>query len=54
MGRFQTLMGRFTDFVLRGRFMSSKTFTGKQPIKKRGIKRLLMGAGKKVAAGIGK
>ena len=40
MGRFPTLMGRFTDFVLRGRFASWKS-TGKQPIKKRGIKRLL-------------
>ena len=38
MGRFPTLMGRFTDFVLRGRFTSWKS-TGKQPIKKRGIKR---------------
>ena len=41
MGRFPTLMGRFTDFVLRGRFTSWKS-TGKQPIKKRGIKRFLM------------
>ena len=40
MCRFPTLMGRFTDFVLRGRFTSWKS-TGKQPIKKRGIKRLL-------------
>ena len=40
MGRFPALMGRFTDFVLRGRFTSWKS-TGKQPIKKRGIKRLL-------------
>ena len=40
MGRFPTLMGRFTDFVLRGRFTSWKS-TGKQPIKKRGIKRFL-------------
>ena len=40
MGRFPTLMGRFTDFVLRGRFTSWKS-TGKQPIKKRGIKRSL-------------
>ena len=40
MGRFPTLMGRFTDFVLRGRFTSRKS-TGKQPIKKRGIKRFL-------------
>ena len=40
MGRFPTLMGRFTDFVLRGRFTSWKS-TGKQPIKKRGIKMLL-------------
>ena len=41
MGRFPTLMGRFPDFVLRGRFASWKS-TGKQPIKKRGIKRLLI------------
>ena len=41
MGRFPTLMGRFTDFVLRGRFTSWKS-TGKQPIKKRGIKRFLI------------
>ena len=41
MGRFPTLMGRFADFVLRGRFTSWKS-TGKQPIKKRGIKRLLI------------
>ena len=40
MGRFLTLMGHFTDFVLRGRFTSRKS-TGKQPIKKRGIKRFL-------------
>ena len=40
MGRFQTLMGRFPDFVLMGRFTSWKS-TGKQPIKKRGIKRFL-------------
>ena len=40
MGRFPTLMGRFTDFVRRGRFTSWKS-TGKQPIKKRGIKRFL-------------
>ena len=40
MGRFLSLMGRFPDFVLRGRFTSSKS-TGKQPIKKRGIKRFL-------------
>ena len=40
MGRFPTLMGRFADFVLRGRFASRKS-TGKQPIKKRGIKRFL-------------
>ena len=40
MGRFPTLMGRFPDFVLVGRFTSSKS-TGKQPIKKRGIKRVL-------------
>ena len=40
MGRFPTLMGRFTDFVLRVRFTSWKS-TGKQPIKKRGIKRFL-------------
>ena len=33
-------MGRFTDFVLRGRFASGKP-TGKQPFKKRGIKRFL-------------
>ena len=38
MGRFATLMGRFTDCVLRGRFTSLKA-PGKQPIKKRGIKR---------------
>ena len=38
MGRFPTLMGRFTDFVLRGCFTSWKS-NGKQPIKKRGIKR---------------
>ena len=43
MGRFPALMGRFTDFVLRGRFTSWKS-TGKQPIKKRGIKRLLSSA----------
>ena len=41
MGRFPALMGRFTDFILRGRFMFWKS-TGKQPIKKRGIKRLLI------------
>ena len=41
MGRFPTLMGRFTDFVLRGRFASWKS-TGKQPIKKRGVKRFLI------------
>ena len=41
MGRFPTLMGRFSDFVLRGRFTSWKS-TGKQPIKKRGIKRFLI------------
>ena len=40
MGRFPTLMGRFPDSVLRGRFTSRKS-TGKQPIKKRGIKRFL-------------
>ena len=40
MGRFPTLMGRFTDFVLRGRFTSWESI-GKQPIKKRGIKRFL-------------
>ena len=40
MGRFLTLMGRFPDFALRGRFTSWKS-TGKQPIKKRGIKRFL-------------
>ena len=40
MGRFPTLMGRFPDFVLRGRFASWKS-TGKQPVKKRGIKRIL-------------
>ena len=40
MGRCPTLMGRFPDFVLRGRFTSWKS-TGKQPIKKRGIKRFL-------------
>ena len=38
MGRFPTLMGRFPDFALMGRFPSRK-FPGKQPIKKRGIKR---------------
>ena len=43
MGRFLTLMGRFTDFVLRGRFPSWKS-TGKQPIKKRGVKRFMMSA----------
>ena len=37
MGLFPTLMGRFADFVLKGRFTSGKS-TGKQPIKKRGIK----------------
>ena len=41
MGRFPTLMGRFPDFVLRGRFTSWKS-TGKQPIKKRGVKRFLI------------
>ena len=41
MGRFPTLMGRFTDFVLRGRFTSWKSI-GKQPIKKRGVKRFLI------------
>ena len=40
MGRFPTLMGRFADFLLRGRFTSWK-YTGKQPIKKRGVKRFL-------------
>ena len=40
MGRFPALMGRFTDFALRGRFTSWKS-TGKQPIKKRGIKGFL-------------
>ena len=40
MGRFPALMGRFPDFVLRGRFTSWKC-SGKQPIKKRGIKRFL-------------
>ena len=38
---FPTLMGRFSDFVLMGRFASSKS-AGKQPIKKRGIKRFLI------------
>ena len=38
MGRFPPLMGRFPDFALRGRFISWKS-TGKQPIKKRGVKR---------------
>ena len=41
MGRFPTLTGRFADFVLRGRLTSWKS-PGKQPIKKRGIKRLLI------------
>ena len=41
MCRFPALMGPFTDFVLRGRFTSWKS-TGKQPIKKRGIKRFLI------------
>ena len=41
MGRFPTLMGHFPDFALRGRFTSWK-FTGKQPIKKRGVKRFLI------------
>ena len=41
MGRFPTLVGRFPDYVLRGRFTSWKS-TGKQPIKKRGIKRFLI------------
>ena len=45
MGRFPTLMGRFIDFVPRGRFISWKS-TGKQPIKKRGIKRFLKKASK--------
>ena len=40
MGRFLTLMGRFPDFVLRGRFTSWKSI-GKQPVKKRGIRRIL-------------
>ena len=35
------LMGRFPDFVRRGGFTSWKT-TGKQPIKKRGMKRFLI------------
>ena len=37
-------MGRFTDFVLRGRFPSWIS-TGKQPIKKRGVKRFLTDLG---------
>ena len=41
MGCFLTLMGRFADFVLRCRFASWKSI-GKQPSKKRGIKRLLI------------
>ena len=41
MGRFPALMGRFRDFVLRGRFTSRKS-SGKQPVKKRGIKRFLI------------
>ena len=41
MGRFPTLMGRFPDFALMGRFPSRKS-PGKQPIKKRGIKRFLI------------
>ena len=41
MGRFLTLMGRFPDFVPRGRFPSRKS-PGKQPVKKRGIKRFLI------------
>ena len=41
MGRFLTLMGRFPDYAPRGRFTSWKS-TGKQPIKKRGIKRFLI------------
>ena len=40
MGRFPTSMGRFLNFVLMGPFTSRKS-TGKQPIKKRGIKRFL-------------
>ena len=40
MGRFWALMGRFPDLILRGRFTSSKS-NGKQPVKKRGIKRFL-------------
>ena len=43
MGRFPTLMGRFPDFVLRGRFTSWKS-TGKQPIKRRGVKMFLKNA----------
>ena len=38
MGRFPTLMGRFPDVVLTGH---STSCTGKQPIKKRGIKSFL-------------
>ena len=38
MGRFPTLVGRLPDFVVRRRFQ----LIGKQPIKKRGIKRLLI------------
>ena len=38
MGRFPTLMGSFPDFALMGRFPSRKS-PGKQPIKKRGVKR---------------
>ena len=41
MGRFPTLMGRFPVFALMGHFPSRKS-PGKQPIKKRGIKRLLI------------
>ena len=41
MGRSPALMGRFTDFVLRGRFTSWKS-TGKRPIQKRGIKWFLI------------
>ena len=40
MGRLLTLMGRFLEFALMGCFPSRK-FPGKQPIKKRGIKRFL-------------
>ena len=34
-------MGRFLDIALMGRFTSQRS-TGKQPIKKRGVKRFLI------------